>query len=88
MNKKSSPYENIMELLYHASVNRGKACAASGLTVEGQLPGYLVYPLLLQVDARRVGVLINRKLHRGLRVSRIVSEVWAEREGLLGCPLS
>ncbi len=65
-----------------------KACAASGLLVEGQFPRYLVYPLWLQVDARRTGVLINRKLHRGLRVSRIVSEVRAERERLLGRPFS
>jgi hypothetical protein len=65
-----------------------KACTASGLTVEGQFPRYLVYPLWLQVDARRVGVLINRKLHKGLRVSRIMSEVRAERERLLGRPFN
>lgn len=64
------------------------ACKDSHLPLEGQFPRYLVYPLRLQVDARRLGVLINRKLHKGLRVSRIVEEVQAERERLLGRPFN
>jgi hypothetical protein len=59
------------------------ACATSDLPLEGQYPRYLVYPMRVQVDARRMGVLINRKLHRGLRISRIVEVVRRERERLL-----
>ena len=65
------------------------ACAASGLPpLEGQYPRYLVYPLRVQVDARRMGVLINRKLHRGLRISRIVEAIRDERARLLGRPFN
>lgn len=64
------------------------ACATSDLPLEGQYPRYFVYPLQLQVDARRMGILINRKLHRGLRVSRIVKTIRAERERLLGRPFN
>ena len=56
-----------------------RACAAKDLPVEGQFPRYLVYPLHIQVDRRRAGVLINRKLHRGLRPSRIVEAISSER---------
>ena len=59
------------------------ACAASGLKLEGQYPRYFVYPLRVQIDASRMGVLINRKLHRGLRISRVVEVVRAERDRLL-----
>lgn len=64
------------------------ACAASDLRLEGQYPRYFVYPLRVQVDARRLGILINRKLHRGLRISRIVEAIRAERERLLGRPFN
>lgn len=60
------------------------ACAASDLTLEGQYPLYLVYPIRVQIDARRMGVLINRKLHRGLRISRVIEAIRSERARLLG----
>lgn len=60
-----------------------KACAESDLPLEGQYPRYLVYPIRVLVDARRMGVLINRKLHRGLRISRVVEVVRSERTRLL-----
>ena len=60
------------------------ACAASELALEGQYPRYFIYPLRVQVDARRMGILINRKLHRGLRISQIVQTIRRERERLLG----
>lgn len=61
-----------------------RACAAANLPVEGQFPQYLIYPVRIQVDGRRMGVLINRRLHRGLRPSRVVEEVSKERSRLLG----
>lgn len=64
------------------------ACAAMNLPVDGQYPRYLVYPLRIQIDSRRSGVLINRKLHRGLRISRILDAIQAERSKLLGRPLN
>jgi hypothetical protein len=64
------------------------ACAASDLPLEGKYPRYSVYPLRVQVDARRTGILINRKLHRGLRISRIVETIRRERERLLGRPFN
>lgn len=60
-----------------------RACAQKDLPVEGQFPRYLVYPLRIQVDRRRMGVLINRKLHRGLRPSRIVEAISIEQTRLL-----
>ena len=60
------------------------ACTASNLPLEGQYPRYFVYPLRVQVDARRMGILINRKLHRGLRVSKVVETIRRERDRLLG----
>lgn len=55
------------------------ACAAKDLPVEGQFPRYLVYPLRIQVDQRRMGILINQKFHRGLRPSQIVEAIGSER---------
>ncbi|MDO8532717.1 MAG: hypothetical protein Q7T26_11255 [Dehalococcoidia bacterium] len=64
------------------------ACAASDLAVEGQFPRYLIYPLRLQVDARRMGVLINRKLHKGLRISSVIEVIRTERDRLLARPFN
>jgi len=60
-----------------------RACAAADLPVEGQFPRYLVYPIRIYVDGRRLGVLVNRTLHRGLRVSRVVEAVSKERSRLM-----
>ncbi|MBT9134675.1 MAG: hypothetical protein DDT38_01414 [Firmicutes bacterium] len=63
-------------------------CAASDLPLEGQYPRYFVYPLHVQVDAHRMGIMINRKLHRGLRISRVVEIIRRERESLLRRPFN
>lgn len=61
-------------------------CEAAGLRVDGRYPRYLIYPLQVRIDTRRMGVLVNRRFHRGLRVSRIVAVIRDERRRLLDRP--
>ena len=65
-----------------------EACAASNLPVDGQFPQYIVYPIQVHVDTNRMGVVINRKLHRGLRISRVIETIRTERSRLLARPFN
>lgn len=60
-----------------------RACQAAELPLEGNFPRYNVFPVVIQVDVRNSSVLINRRRHRGLRVSRMVEAIRAERNRLL-----
>lgn len=64
------------------------ACSVAGLPLEGQFPRYDIFPVVIQVDVRNPGVVISRRRHRGLRVSRIVEAVKAERNRLLNRPFN
>lgn len=85
---KSSQYDTKAYLEDGFDADFRNACKAAGLPLEGQFPRYDIFPVVIQVDVRNPGVLISRRRHRGLRVSRIVEAVRAERDRLLNRPFN
>lgn len=65
-----------------------KECSAAELSVEGSFPRYFVYPLRIQIESQRTGVIINGKRYPGLRVSQIVRALRAERTRLTSRPFN
>ncbi len=65
-----------------------RACAEKGLSVEGTYPTYLVPPLTVQVDLKASRIRLSRKLHRGLRISRIVDAIISERDRIIRRPFN
>jgi hypothetical protein len=65
-----------------------EACAAAEFPVEGQYPRYVVYPIQVSIDINSMGVRINRKLHRGLRISHVMETIRTERSRLLARPFN
>lgn len=65
-----------------------EACNGVGMPLEGQFPRYEAFPVVIEVDLRNPGVLINRRRYRGLRVSWLAETVKGERDGMLNQPFN
>lgn len=69
-------------------VDLREACAAKNLRIEGTFPSYFVSPVRIRVDPRTGRVRLNKKVLNGLRATRIVEEIIAERERIVRRPFN